>query len=51
MGDGAFHVDKLDPFVCTHIIYTFAGIDVNGHIASLDFENDIRDSKRQDKAK
>lgn len=44
-GDGAFHVDKIDPFLCTHIVYTFAGLDINGNIVSLDPDNDIRDSK------
>jgi chitinase len=44
-GDGAFQIDKMDPFLCTHIIYTFAGLDINGNIVSLDHDNDIRDSK------
>lgn len=44
-GDGAFHVDKTDPFLCTHIVYTFAGLDINSNIISLDSDNDVRDSK------
>ncbi|CRK99605.1 CLUMA_CG012917, isoform A [Clunio marinus] len=43
LGDGLFHIDKADPFLCTHLIYTFAGLDINGHIISLDSDNDIRD--------
>lgn len=43
--DGEFRVDKIDPFLCTHIVYTFAGLDINGNIVSLDPDNDVRDSK------
>lgn len=50
-GDGSFHVDKADPFMCTHIMYTFAGLDINGNIISLDFDNDVRDSKKQTPSK
>jgi hypothetical protein len=45
LGDGSYHVDKADPYICTHIVYTFAGLDINGNIISLDYDNDIRDSK------
>jgi len=43
--EGSYVVDKLDPFLCTHIVYTFAGLDENGNIVSLDLENDVRDRK------
>ena len=45
-GDGAFLVNEhADPFLCTHIIYTFAGLDIEGKIVSLDIDTDIRDRK------
>lgn len=47
LGDGSYTVDKADPFLCTHVVYTFAGLDVNGNIVALDFDNDIRDSKEK----
>lgn len=39
--EGAFKVEDIDPFMCTHIFYTFAGLDINGHMVSLDIENDV----------
>lgn len=43
---GKFTIDHIDPYLCTHIVYTFAGLDINGGIISLDIENDItRNSK------
>lgn len=47
-GDGAFHIDEADPFLCTHIVYTFAGLDLHGNIASLDPDNDVRDSEHHE---
>lgn len=38
---GSFTIDQIDPYLCTHIVYTFAGLDINGGIISLDIENDI----------
>lgn len=42
-GNGSYTFDELAkyPFLCTHIIYTFAGLDMDGHIKSLDPENDV----------
>lgn len=37
----------MDPFLCTHIVYTFAGLSLEGNIVSLDFDNDVRDSKQK----
>ena len=39
--EGSFKVENIDPFLCTHIVYTFAGLDIHGHIVSLDIENDV----------
>lgn len=47
MGDGSYTVDEADPFLCTHIVYTFAGLDITGNIVALDFDNDVRDSKEK----
>ncbi|CAG9792357.1 unnamed protein product [Diatraea saccharalis] len=35
-GLGNFAVDNVDPFLCTHLFYAFAGIDTEGTIISLD---------------
>lgn len=35
-GAGRFSVDNIDPFLCTHLIYSFVGINSNGTIAVLD---------------
>lgn len=33
---GAFMAKDIDPELCTHLIYTFAGLDLYGGIVSLD---------------
>jgi len=44
-GDGEFNVGNIDPFLCTHYIYAFAGIDNTTHkIVSLDPYNDLPDN-------
>lgn len=43
-GDGKFNVEDIDPFVCTHIVYAFAGLNYNSEIVSLDSWNDLPDN-------
>ncbi|XP_069678399.1 chitinase-3-like protein 1 [Periplaneta americana] len=40
-GDGIFDVEDIDPNLCTHIVYTFVGIDTQGGVVLLDTWNDI----------
>jgi len=41
---GKFPVENVDPFLCTHIIYTFAGLGYDNRIRSLDPWNDLKDN-------
>jgi hypothetical protein len=42
---GSFLINEnADPLLCTHIIYTLAGLDINVNIVSPDLDNDVRDS-------
>jgi len=44
-GDGKYDVEDIDPFLCTHLQFGFAGIDpVNYTIKSLDPWNDLYDN-------
>ncbi|KAG8229434.1 hypothetical protein J437_LFUL000956 [Ladona fulva] len=44
-GAGKFDVEDIDPFICTHIIYAFAGLsDSKGVMVSLDPWNDLYDN-------
>lgn len=40
-GSGKFDVEDIDPFVCTHLIYGFAGLGYDNTIISLDPYNDL----------
>lgn len=40
---GKFPVENIDPFLCTHVIYTFAGLGFDSKIRSLDPWNDLKD--------
>ncbi|XP_058461006.1 chitinase-3-like protein 1 [Malaya genurostris] len=42
-GDGKFTVDNIDPILCTHLIYSFFGINNDGAIAILDAWLDLSD--------
>lgn len=43
-GNGKFDVEDIDPFICTHLSYGFAGLDPNtSHIYALDPWNDLED--------
>lgn len=41
LGLGNYKIDHIDLHYCTHFVYTFAGINLNGVIDSLDYHNDI----------
>ena len=43
-GNGKFDVENIDPFVCTHVIYAFAGLGTDNQIQSLDPWNDLPDN-------
>ncbi len=44
-GPGKFDVENIDPFLCTHLIFTFAGLDERtNRIVSLDPYNDLYDN-------
>ncbi|XP_077556585.1 chitinase-3-like protein 1 isoform X1 [Haemaphysalis longicornis] len=43
-GDGKFPVENIDPFICTHIVYGFAGLGSDFKIRSLDSWNDLEDN-------
>lgn len=40
-GAGAHRVSNINPALCTHFIYTFTGLDLDGKIASLDQNLDL----------
>jgi chitinase len=43
-GNGQFLVENIDPMLCTHIIYAFAGLDNSTHsIQSQDSELDTEE--------
>ncbi|XP_076330487.1 putative chitinase 10 [Tachypleus tridentatus] len=35
-GDGKYKIEDIDPFICTHLIYGFAKLDLNNKIAAYD---------------
>ncbi|XP_077294006.1 chitotriosidase-1-like [Arctopsyche grandis] len=49
-GNGKFEVEDLDPFICTHAIYAFIGLEpsVTGEIKVLDPWNDLPDGGGKD---
>ncbi|XP_046455827.1 acidic mammalian chitinase-like [Daphnia pulex] len=40
-GNGKFDVENIDPFICTHIVYGFAGLGSDNTIKPLDPYNDL----------
>lgn len=42
--NGKFPVEEIDPNVCTHLIYGFAGLGHDNRIKSLDSWNDLKDN-------
>lgn len=44
-GAGSMNVSHIDPMLCTHVVYSFAGLDIiENRIVSLDPPNDIQDN-------
>lgn len=41
MKQGQFTTDKIDPTLCTKIVYSFAGLNIDLEVASLDSNADI----------
>lgn len=39
--NGTYKIDFINPKLCTHLIYSFAGLNLNGAIDSLDYYNDV----------
>ncbi|XP_058462162.1 probable chitinase 2 [Malaya genurostris] len=48
-GKGAFKINYILPNYCTHLIYTFAGLNLAGGVDSLDYFNDINVNKGYEK--
>lgn len=40
-GIGQFSIDNINASLCTHLVYTFAGLNIESKITSLDSWNDI----------
>ncbi|XP_075986238.1 acidic mammalian chitinase-like isoform X2 [Anticarsia gemmatalis] len=43
-GDGKYDVENIDPLACTHLIYSFAGINEQGTVIALDPWLDLPDN-------
>lgn len=43
-GNGKYPVENIDPFLCTHVIYSFAGLGYDNKIRPLDPWNDLPDN-------
>lgn len=43
-GNGKFDVEHIDPFVCTHIVYGFAGLGSDNTMIPLDPYNDLAEN-------
>ncbi|XP_058838184.1 probable chitinase 2 [Topomyia yanbarensis] len=48
-GKGAFNISYILPSYCTHVVYTFAGLNLVGGVDSLDYYNDINVNKGYEK--
>ncbi|XP_052859896.1 probable chitinase 2 [Anopheles cruzii] len=44
-GSGAFNISYIVPDHCTHLVYTFGGLNIGGGLDSLDYYNDINVNK------
>uniref|UniRef100_A0AAG5D9J4 GH18 domain-containing protein n=1 Tax=Anopheles atroparvus TaxID=41427 RepID=A0AAG5D9J4_ANOAO len=44
-GSGSFNISYIVPDHCTHLVYTFAGLNIGGGLDSLDYFNDINVNK------
>jgi chitinase len=49
-GAGKFDVEDIDPYMCTHVIYSFAGLNAGSSVMeSLDPFNDLYDNNGKGK--
>nr|CAH7738372.1 unnamed protein product [Callosobruchus chinensis] len=46
-GEGKFGVENIDPNLCTHLIYSFVGLNPDGTIKVLDKRNDVDNKESQ----
>lgn len=44
-GSGKFVIERIIPEMCTHLVYAFAGINLDGEIDSLDSNSDFANGK------
>ncbi|XP_049881300.1 chitinase-3-like protein 1 [Pectinophora gossypiella] len=44
-GYGKFDIERIDPTLCTHVVYMSAGIDRNGFVTSLDPDLDLPEGR------
>lgn len=42
LGNGQFTIEHIDPYICTHVIYSFVGINADGSIRIMDDWLDIQ---------
>jgi len=47
VGAGKFVVGDVDPTLCTHIVYSFIGLQASGEVNLLDPWNDVGDASHQ----
>jgi GH18 family chitinase len=43
-GDGKFDVENIDPMICTHLIFGFAGLGADNKIYALDSYNELEEN-------
>ncbi|XP_055681662.1 acidic mammalian chitinase-like [Lutzomyia longipalpis] len=46
-GDGHFGIEQINPLLCTHLVYTFFGIDANGEMVIRDPWLDLEENDGQ----
>lgn len=45
-GDGKYDISNIDPFLCTHIVYAFIGLNPDASIRVMDPWFDIENGKQ-----
>lgn len=48
-GDGKYDISNIDPFLCTHLVYAFIGLNPDASIRVMDPWFDIESGKRYNK--
>ena len=43
-GEGKFDVENIDPMICTHLIFGFAGLGLDNKIYALDAYNELEEN-------